>query len=72
MIRAPYSFHPEAAAEFRQAMDEYENCGEGLGLDFAAEVYSAIQRIVAHPQAWPVLDDKIRRGQPKRFPYGIL
>ena len=39
MIRAHYSFHPEAAAEFRQAMDEYESCGEGLGVDFAAEVY---------------------------------
>ena len=72
MNRAYYSFHPEAAAEFRQAMDEYESCGEGLGVDFAAEVYSAIQRIVAHPQAWPVLDEEVRRCQTKRFPFGIL
>lgn len=45
---------------------------EKFGVDFAAEVYSAIQRIVAHPHAWPVLDDEVRRCQTKRFPYGRL
>jgi hypothetical protein len=29
-----YSFHPEAEAEFNQAIDYYENCAEGLGYDF--------------------------------------
>lgn len=53
-------------------MTEYENCRERLGVEFVAEVHSAIQRIVAHPHAWPVLDDDVRRCQTKRFPYGIL
>ena len=28
-----YSFHPEAEAEFNQAIDYYENCAEGLGYE---------------------------------------
>ncbi len=67
-----YSFHPEAVAEFRQAIAEYEKNRKGLGIDFATEVYTAIQRILAHPQAWPILDEEIRRCQTKRFPFGIL
>ena len=43
-----YSFHPEAEVEFNQAIDYYENCAEGLGYDFAIEVYSAVERIVAY------------------------
>ena len=46
-----YSFHPEAEAEFRQAIAEYESNQEGLGIDFATEVHSTIQRILAHPKA---------------------
>ena len=63
-----YAFHPEAEAEFRQAIGEYETSGEGLGIDFATEVHSAVQRIVAHPQAWPIMDAEVRRCQTKRFP----
>jgi plasmid stabilization system protein ParE len=67
-----YSFHPEAEAEFVQSIEYYEDCEVGLGLDFAAEVYSAIERIMAHPKAWPVLEENIRRSLAKRFPYGVL
>ncbi len=38
-----YSFHPEAEAEFNQAIEYYENFEEGLGYDFAVEVYSAVE-----------------------------
>ncbi|MCR4290435.1 MAG: hypothetical protein NUV86_09285 [Candidatus Scalindua sp.] len=67
-----YFFHPEAEAEFTQAIDYYEECEEGLGYDFAVEVYSSIQRIVSYPKAWPVIDDEIRRSLVRRFPYGIF
>lgn len=67
-----FSFHPEAEAEFNKAIDYYEQIEPGLGLDFTIEVYSAIQRSVAFPKAWPVLDSDIRRSLVRRFPFGIL
>lgn len=33
-----FAFHPEAEAEFNTAIDWYEDCTPGLGLDFAGEV----------------------------------
>lgn len=67
-----YAFHPEAETEFVRAVEYYEEREEGLGLDFAVEIYSAIERILAHPKAWPVLEDDIRRSLVRRFPYGLL
>jgi hypothetical protein len=67
-----YSFHPEAEVEFNQAIDYYENCAEGLGYDFAVEVYSAIERIIEYPKAWTILAKDVRRCQARRFPYGVL
>jgi plasmid stabilization system protein ParE len=67
-----YSFHPEADAEFTGAIDYYEAREVGLGYDFALEVNSAIQRIVAYPRSWPALDGDVRRCQTSRFPYGVL
>jgi len=67
-----YSFHPEAEAEFAQAIEYYEACGTGLGYDFSVEVYSAIERIMAYPKAWPMIEEEIRRSLVRRFPYGVL
>ena len=67
-----FSFHPEAEAEFNKAIDYYEETEPGLGFDFAIEVHSAIQRSVAFPKAWPVIDGEIRRTLVRRFPFGIL
>lgn len=67
-----YSFHPEAEEEFNKAIEYYEDIEPGLGYDFAVEVYSTIQRSVAFPQAWSVLEGEIRRSLVRRFPYGVL
>jgi len=37
-----YSFHPEAEIAFNHAIDYYEEYEEGLGLEFASEIYEAI------------------------------
>jgi len=66
------SFHPEAEAEFLEAIDYYEGCRKGLGLEFAAEVHSVMERIAAHPRTWPVLSGEVRRSLMNRFPYGVL
>jgi len=67
-----FDFHPEAEEEFHQSINYYENCEEGLGYQFAIEVYSAIQLIIKFPQAWQIMDKEVRRCQTHRFPYGIL
>ena len=67
-----YGFHPEAEAEFLQAIDYYEGCEPGLGYDFALEVHSTIDNILSYPSAWAALEDDIRRCQIRRFPYGII
>ena len=67
-----YVFHPEARDEFFLAIDYYESREPGLGQDFSIEVHSTIEKIVSFPNAWPILDDDIRRCQTLRFPYGII
>ena len=68
-----YFFAPEAEDELQDAIAYYEKCQEELGLDFAAEVYSAINRVIAYPKAWPVLHNgNERRCQTERFPFGII
>jgi hypothetical protein len=67
-----WSFHPEAETEFYEAIDYYEECESGLGEDFAIEVHTTIQNILAYPEAWPTLDGDIRRCLTSRFPYGAL
>ena len=46
------AFHPEAEAEFVKAVEYDEEREAGLGYDFTVEVYSTIERILAHPKAW--------------------
>jgi toxin ParE1/3/4 len=67
-----YSFHPDAVVEFNHSIEYYDNCAEALGLDFATEVHSSIERILAHPLAWTEIDHGIRRCLVSRFPFGVL
>jgi hypothetical protein len=67
-----YGFHPEAEAEFLDAIEYYEGCKPGLGYDFAIEVHSTIENILSYPNAWTILEDDMRRCQIRRFPYGIV
>jgi len=62
-----YSFHYEAELEFNSAIDYYEECQDGLGFEFANEVYKTIQRIIQFPDAWHPLDGNIRRCLTNNF-----
>ena len=37
-----YIFHPDAKFELNAAVDFYEDCKKGLGLEFLEEFYSTI------------------------------
>jgi hypothetical protein len=67
-----FDFHPEAEAEFLEAIAYYESSVPGLGEDFSLEVYSTIQNILSYSYAWPIVEDDIRRCLTNRFPYGVL
>jgi plasmid stabilization system protein ParE len=67
-----FSLHPEAAEEFEDAVEWYEERSPGLGLDFAAEIRQAIRRAESMPFAWTRIEGDIRRVLTHRFPYGIL
>lgn len=67
-----YSFHPDAENELNKAIDYYNECQDGLGSDFAKEVYSSIQNILLFPQAWTPLSVNTRRCLTNRFPYGVI
>lgn len=67
-----FSFHPEAEAEFLDAIEYYESLESGLGYDFAIEVRTAIQRAEAFPLAWASLDGEVRRSLVRRFPFGVV
>lgn len=67
-----FIFHPDAENELDNAVSYYEEISMGLGLDFAAEVYSAIQRACSTPDAWMTIGGDVKRSLLKRFPYGIL
>jgi toxin ParE1/3/4 len=67
-----FSFHPEADEEFIDAVEYYEDCEIGLGLDLSREVYATIQNAVDYPTLWPEIDQDIHRCLVHRFPYGVL
>lgn len=67
-----FDFHPEAELEFFEAIAYYDRNREDLGLEFAREIFSTINRIVRFPTAYPAISNQHRRCLVKRFPYGII
>lgn len=67
-----YYFHPDAERELNEAITYYNGCQNGLGLEFAKEVYLAIKNILSFPYAWAPLSANTRRCLTNRFPYGVI
>ena len=67
-----FYFHPDADAEFDKAVEYYEQCQPGLGLEFAEEVYAAIARVIEYPDAWSAMSKNTRRCLINRFPFGLI
>ncbi|MBU1106849.1 MAG: type II toxin-antitoxin system RelE/ParE family toxin [Candidatus Riflebacteria bacterium] len=67
-----FVFHPSAREELNKAVDYYDNCEIGLGYDFLEEVYAAIKRIQAYPEAWSPFSSRTRSCLTHRFPYSVV
>ena len=61
-----------ARDEFSNAVSYYDSQKEGLGDEFADEVWRTISRIVNHPFAWQAISVRTRRCLTNRFPYGVI
>ena len=62
--------HPEARLEFREAIIYYEDCREGLGLEFSREIYESINRVADAPLLWSSRSEPCvpRQEGPRRLP----
>lgn len=67
-----FIIHPDAELEFYNAVAYYNEQVDGLGDEFAQEVFSSISRIVRLPRARSPLSANIRRCLCERFPYGLI
>jgi plasmid stabilization system protein ParE len=65
-------FHPQAQIELVSAAEYLENETPGTGSDFLLEIESSLFLISDFPEAWPLIDDEIRRFIVSRFSYSIL
>jgi toxin ParE1/3/4 len=63
---------PAAAAELREAAVFYEDCREGLGLEFLVSVEATFAAIAHRPTLWRRLKGRFRRCLVHRFPYGVI
>jgi len=63
---------PEAEDELLEAIDWYEARNPGLGSDLLRCVDACIQRVLRHPECYPVVHRETRMGIVRRFPYLLL
>ena len=61
-----------AAAELHEAVAWYDEQAPGLSERFLDEMEAARKLIMAHPNAWHLLGNGVRRYRLERFPYGLI
>ena len=68
----PFTFHPEARAEFREAGEYYAGINSALGQRF----YHVLDQLIADacrtPGIFRVIRAPARRHFTREFPYGII
>ena len=54
-----YNFHPDARAEYLEAISFYNERQSGLGTEFTLEFESAIGRILETPTRWRIIEKNV-------------
>ena len=65
-------YHPKTASELNSAIARYNDFRQGLGDELRLEVYAAIDRVLANPRQFAVVERDVRRCLIHRFPYSVL
>jgi toxin ParE1/3/4 len=67
-----YVFHPEALAEYAEAVQYYMQQRKEVAQAFINAIEDTIYRIRESPTRWAIVDEDVRRCLTRKFPYGIL
>jgi len=67
-----YRFLRPALKEVHEAASFYELQVPDLGREFINEFRATVERILAHPEAWAILEGDFRRCRLRRFPYAVI
>jgi toxin ParE1/3/4 len=67
-----FVLHDAAETELDHAVGYYESCREGLGIEFAEEVYRAVSLATDFPEAGSPCSKNTRRLLVRRFPFGVI
>jgi hypothetical protein len=65
-------FLQAAETDYAESIAYYEQQRDGLGMEFAAEVKRALNRILQYPDAWTALSANTRRCRLSRFPCAVI
>ena len=72
MPAAIVTFHRLAAQEYRVARSSYARQSQQAAARFVQAVGTALEQIAAHPERWPLYDDRHRWVKTKKFPYLLI
>ncbi len=64
--------HPEALAEYTEAVGFYEERAPGLGREFFDEVQRVLRVVEENPGLGSLFDGPYRRVLCRRFPFGVV
>lgn len=67
-----HSIHPEADAEFTEAIRYYAAVDPQLGAEFYQEVEQVIREVCAQPKRFRQIDRSVRRALTEKFPYAVV
>jgi toxin ParE1/3/4 len=65
-------FHPGALQDVKEAAEYYAARVPGLDLRFIDAVEETVERILAAPARWRIVEDDIRRCLTHVFPHGVI
>jgi toxin ParE1/3/4 len=69
MGKIEVSFHPEARAEYLDALQWYIERSYQVGRSFQQEFGHCVALIESGPHQWPMFEDPVRFVRLRRFPY---
>jgi len=67
-----HAIHPEADAEFTDAIRYYAEIARELGIRFYREMERLILEVCVHPERFRMVDPPARRHFSAQFPYAII
>jgi toxin ParE1/3/4 len=67
-----YVFHPEALAEYAEAVQYYAVQRSEIAQVFINAIEDAVYRIRESPTRYSTVEGEVRRCMTRKFPYGLL